>query len=456
MTPANWATRYSRHGGVSLLNSGGSLEADSSPMFGPTGKLGDGPTCFCPSLRATSLPYVQAWWWQSSLVPLLIAALLQHSSQALTASRIPHSGRNSFPTCPGLLSAVIHPAREVAFSSWKVWWPTTTSCTFGTVTKWISVIPIWGVTAIEFSIWSEFHLNNRPTNIARMSGRLACPFRQDPSRQDNAFEFGFTDFLVHWERVQELNLFDLSKSHLLWVQQCSRQLVDEFVMWVSYHACKSCPVIPGSNALLQVLQHCRDQLHPVFTSTNLSSACHRSILCSNFDQVTRVLSRSSYHPAPDFCESHDSFSNNFRGQLRHELSTELLSDCAAQPLHCSGVLSSFSIMCQDQAQPGCNHPAGCLTRERALAEDVGLDRKNPLHCLVWFIFQFYTLVHSWRCSGSIVPPSWLFPCAFFPSGHPSRVPLQVAQFWHVWPGSLGLSVAFLDTWWLFLDHNPQK
>ena len=114
MTPANWATRYSRQGGVSLLNSGCSLEADSSPMFGPIAELGDGPTCFCPSLRATSLPYVEAWWWQSSLVLLFIAAMLQHSSHALTASRIPHSGRNSFPTCPGLLSAVIHPAREVA------------------------------------------------------------------------------------------------------------------------------------------------------------------------------------------------------------------------------------------------------------------------------------------------------------------------------------------------------
>ena len=66
-----------------------------------------------------------------------------------------------------------------------------------------------------------------------MSGRLACPFvRHDPSRQGKpcAFEFGFTDFLVHCERVQELDLFDLSKSHLLWVQQCSRQLVKEFVM----------------------------------------------------------------------------------------------------------------------------------------------------------------------------------------------------------------------------------
>ena len=66
-----------------------------------------------------------------------------------------------------------------------------------------------------------------------MSGRLACPFvRQDPSRQDKlcAFEFGFTDFLVHWEHVQELNLFDLGKSHLFWVQQCSRQLVEEFVI----------------------------------------------------------------------------------------------------------------------------------------------------------------------------------------------------------------------------------
>ena len=144
---------------------------------------------------------------------------------------------------------------------------------------------------------------------------------------------------------------------------------------------KSCPVIPGSNALLQALLHCRDQLRPVFTSTNHSSACHGSILCSNFDHGARVHSRSRYHSAQDFCESHNSFSNNFRVSC---VTNSHLIYCLIVPRNpfiavvCSRHSQSFVQM---QAQPGCNHPAGCLTRERALAEHVGHDRNNPLHCL---------------------------------------------------------------------------
>ena len=66
--------------GLPAKNSDWSSEADSSPVFGPTAELGAGPTCFCPPLGATSLPYVQTWWWQSSLVPLFnrsdVAALV--------------------------------------------------------------------------------------------------------------------------------------------------------------------------------------------------------------------------------------------------------------------------------------------------------------------------------------------------------------------------------------------
>ena len=182
---------------------------------------------------------------------------LQHSSQALTASRIPHSGRNSFLTCPGLLSAVgsrmyssrwllggnahvIHPACEVAILLVKT--VMTPHHPF-TLELWQNEFQ-W----CRFEAWLQlsfpFEANSTWT-IDQQLG-MSIPSESISSRQLCAFEFGFTDFLVHWERVQELNLFDLGKSHLLWVQQCSCQLVDEFVMWVSSDACKSCPVIPGT------------------------------------------------------------------------------------------------------------------------------------------------------------------------------------------------------------------
>ena len=160
--------------------------------------------------------------------------------------------------------------------------------------------------------------------------------------------------------MHEFNFCDLCKSHLLWVQRCSRQLDRELfnVSFFSRLQVVSChsrieridaqqPVI--RQLFLQAFQHCRDQVcsavtgtvpTPTFSSVcnlprirqpsnftpnihssswfnvwiclnsfrNIShaphchhaSASHGSTVCPNVDHVARVHARSSFHPANDF------------------------------------------------------------------------------------------------------------------------------------------------------------
>ena len=117
-----------------------------------------------------------------------------------------------------------------------------------------------------------------------MPGRLASPFFcQDPPRRHElfAFGFGFIDFLVRWERVQELHFFDLCKSHLLWVLWPPRQLVKEFYnasffprlqvvprhSWLERTDAQQSVIL---QLLLQAFQHCRDQLCAAVTGTKLT------------------------------------------------------------------------------------------------------------------------------------------------------------------------------------------
>ena len=175
-TPPNWVTGYSRLGGVSLLNSSGSLEADSSPVFGPTAELG--PTCFCPSLRATSLPVRT-----SMVMTVQFSALVQ--SQLCLRNSSAFSERNSFPTYPGLLSAVgrrMYSSRRLRGGNAHVTRPAQYVAILLVTTAHLPCDKLYfSDTDLRLdcnwvSISSEFHVNPRPTNRARMSGRLACPF----------------------------------------------------------------------------------------------------------------------------------------------------------------------------------------------------------------------------------------------------------------------------------------
>ena len=106
----------------------------------------------------------------------------------------------------------------------------------------------------------------------QVSGRLASPLPSDSST------FSYTG-----KRVQELNLSNLCKPHMPWVQRYSRQLVEEMfsviffprLQVVSRHSCLELTDAQHSvilQLLLQAFQHCRDQHCSAVTCTVLTPA----------------------------------------------------------------------------------------------------------------------------------------------------------------------------------------
>ena len=101
-----------------------------------------------------------------------------------------------------------------------------------------------------FSISVDFHLNSRPTNRSRMSGCLASPlFVRIHLVETNSLPLAAdsSTFSYTGRTCQGTQLLDLCMSHLLWIQLCSSK---NFTTWFSSYVCKSCLVIPGSNALM--------------------------------------------------------------------------------------------------------------------------------------------------------------------------------------------------------------
>ena len=141
---------------------------------------------------------------------------LKNSSQALAASRVPHSVRNSFPTClvcclqstavgTALVNSwdrnanVIRPAREyyILFVTIVM----DPSCASGNVTKYSSK---GSLAADVFSISGDPLVNFRQTNNARMSSRLASSLLSGSTssrRTTLCVWLRFSPFLVRWERV---------------------------------------------------------------------------------------------------------------------------------------------------------------------------------------------------------------------------------------------------------------
>ena len=152
-------------------------------------------------------------------------------------------------------------------------------------------------------------LNSRPTIHARMSGLLGISFvRQDPPCRDKLFAssgFGFIDFLVHWERVQELRIFGtqppgslqviiaLDPTELPSIRQRTfrRDFLPTFASRVpsflaGTHRCKV-------TRLLAFL-HCRDQLSSAVTDTVLAPTF--SSARATFDNSSAMHQEFVNHP----------------------------------------------------------------------------------------------------------------------------------------------------------------
>ena len=218
-------------------------------------------------------------------------------------------------------------------------------------------------------------------------------------------------------------------------------------MWVSSHVCKSCPSSPARTRWCSAICHlapvASTPSRPAFTCTNHSSACHGSILCSNFDHGHVIMQEK-------VAILHLNFVNlKSRAQAQtifvvscvtnsHLSYFQFWYDCASQLLHRSGVFSSFPIVCQDPSTTRMQPSSGMLAREQALAEHVGLDRKNPLHCLVLTQFSilhfgaFMTMFWI-NCSSNVtfptcaIVPIW----AFLATAAPSCI-ILTRQTWISW------------------------
>ena len=113
-----------------------------------------------------------------------------------------------------------------------------------------------------------------------------------------------TTFPYTGKRVQDLDLFDLCKSHLLQIQRCSSQFVKELssVMFlhllqvVSRHSWLEC-IDAQQSVILQLLvqasQHCRDQPSSAVTGTVLTPTFSS---VRNTRQVFRDASRTRQPP----------------------------------------------------------------------------------------------------------------------------------------------------------------